>query len=369
MKNIFKILLLTVFIGISSQASVASAQFFDNFSSSTQPVFFQSDFNQFNPVFDSERAYAQSLIQAFLNTNQSNNFRFNNSFQPLNNFSVLNPNVTNGTPGFGFTPVIVRNSYSNFSSNNGNEPDVDTRLARDIEDDSAELRGSIDMNDFRNGIVFFVYGQDENMIEDVEDDYNEYNDVKDDEENDDFEVIRIDRDLDGYGSYNEDVTNLEDDEEYFFVLCVEYEDDDNDETLECGDLENFETGDNNSNNDEPDVVTNSATDIDDDSAELHGEVDMNDFDNGRVFFVWGEDENHIDDVEDEDQFADIDEDDEDLQKQSVETNFDEDDNFELDVFNLDNNTDIYFRICVEYEDEDNDEILECGDVEEFETDN
>jgi len=96
---------------------------------------------------------------------------------------------------------------------------------------------------------------------------------------------------------------------------------------------------------------------------------MNDFNNGRVFFVWGEDEDDIEDVENENRFSNIDEDDEDIQKQSVASGFDGNDNFEIDVFNLDNDTRHYFRICVEYEDDDNDDTLECGNVEDFETDN
>lgn len=273
-----------------------------------------------------------------------------------------------GNNGYTFTNTSGSN-YS--SSDNDDEPDVDTKSARDIQDDSAELRGEVDMNDFNNGIVFFVYGQDESKIEDVERDYDEYSDVNNDEEDDDFEVVKVDSDLDGDDTYEEEVSGLEDDEEYFFVICVEYEDEDNDETLECGDLEDFDTDDNgsSSNDEEPDVETDSAGDIEDNSAELRGSVDMNDFDNGIVFFVWGEDEDDIDDVDDEDSYSDINEDGDDIQKDIVDSNFDGDDNFELDVYGLDDNTDHHFRICVQYDNEDNDETLECGNVKEFETEN
>ncbi len=37
------------------------------------------------------------------------------------------------------------------------------------------------------------------------------------------------------------IVGLDDDTEYFFQICVEFEDDDDDETLECGGVEDFET--------------------------------------------------------------------------------------------------------------------------------
>ncbi len=124
------------------------------------------------------------------------------------------------------------------SSNNDDEPEVDTLSARDIEDDSAELRGEVDMNDFNNGIVFFVYGEDENDVEDVADE-DAYNDV--DENGDDLQKIKVDNDLDGDADYDAQVTGLDDDTDYYFRICVEYEDEDDDEVLECGDIEEFTT--------------------------------------------------------------------------------------------------------------------------------
>ena len=55
-------------------------------------------------------------------------------------------------------------------NNNDEDPDVTTDDAEDVEDDRAELHGEVDMNDFNNGVVFFVYGEDEDQVEDVEDD-------------------------------------------------------------------------------------------------------------------------------------------------------------------------------------------------------
>ncbi|MEL6805519.1 MAG: hypothetical protein AAFO91_17255, partial [Bacteroidota bacterium] len=124
-------------------------------------------------------------------------------------------------------------------SNNDDEPQVETESATDIEDDEAELRGEVDMNDFRNGEVFFVYGEDEDQIEDVEDDYDSFSDV--DEDGDDLQKVLVDNDLDSDRTYWEEVFGLDDDTDYYFQICVGYEDDDDDDVLECGGVEEFTT--------------------------------------------------------------------------------------------------------------------------------
>lgn len=256
------------------------------------------------------------------------------------------------------------------SSSNDDEPDVTTESARDIGDNEAELNGEVDMNDFNNGEVFFVYGQDEDQVEDIEDDYDEYRDI--DEDGDDLQVVLLDSDLDGSDSYSLDVYNLEEDEEYFYQICVGYEDEDDDDTITCGGVEDFETdGRGGSNNDdEPDVITQDAENIEDDEAELHGEVDMNDFDDGLVFFVYGEDESQVEDIEDDyDTYSDIDEDGDDLQKMQVDSSLDGYRTYWETAWGLDDDTDYYFQICVEFEDEDNDDKIICGGVEDFRTDN
>lgn len=124
------------------------------------------------------------------------------------------------------------------------------------------------------------------------------------------------------------------------------------------------------NDDKPRVNTDSARSVNYHSAELRGEVDMRDAENGRAFFVYGEDRNDVEDVEDEDEYSDVDENGDDLQKVLVDSNLDDGDeeDYERTVYGLDNDTRIYFRLCVEFEDEDGDEKLECGDVENFRTD-
>jgi hypothetical protein len=121
--------------------------------------------------------------------------------------------------------------------------------------------------------------------------------------------------------------------------------------------------------DTPDVTTDEAENIGTTRATLTGDIDMNDAEDGYVFFVYGEDEDAIEDASDESEYRDIDTDGDDIRKTVVDSRFDGDDNFEKVVSGLNRDTDYYFRLCVEFDDEDDDTTLECGDVESFTTDN
>src|SRR5690606_27858096 len=90
-------------------------------------------------------------------------------------------------------------------------------------------------------------------------------------------------------TFRADVTNLRDDERYYFRAVAE----DPAGGRVYGGTKTFETGegyDDDYNDGEPDVSTEDAKDVHDDRAELNGEVDMNDFEDGTVFFVYGLDE-------------------------------------------------------------------------------
>jgi len=96
---------------------------------------------------------------------------------------------------------------------------------------------------------------------------------------------------------------------------------------------------------------------------------MNDYENGYVFLVYGEDEDLIDAVTDDyDQYADIDTAGDDLQKTGIYSGLDNTRTFFTIVGGLDEDTDIFYAYCVEYEDDDNDEVITCGDTESFTTD-
>lgn len=223
--------------------------------------------------------------------------------------------------------------------------DVITRSATNIDDDAATLRGELDLNDEDEAEVYFEYGTSRYDLDEKSDSL-----TRDENDDEDFS-IRID--------------DLDDNRLYYFRAVAEDEDGDED----YGSILSFRTDDSD-NDQEPELDTRSATDITDDSAELRGEVDMNDFDNGRVFFVYGESKGQVEDIEDDyDTYSEIDEDGDDLQKILIDPDLDGSEDYTQQVFSLDNSTDIYFSICVQYENEDNDDTIKCGSVEDFETDN
>ena len=242
-----------------------------------------------------------------------------------------------------FELLVFGNAISNYSSQDDIE--VETVKATNIEEDEARLHADIDWEDADRGYAWFEYGEDE-------DDLDEESSRKSvDDDDDDFSIT---------------IDDLDEDERYYFRAVVEDRDTDD---IYYGDIESFRTDDDGrGDDDEPELDTEDADDIEDDSAELNGSVDMNDFKNGIVFFVWGEDEDQVKDVEDEDQYNDIDEDSEDLQKARVDLDLDGDDDYSYDIKHLDDDTRIYYTICVEYEDEDDDEVIDCGSVEDFRTD-
>lgn len=226
------------------------------------------------------------------------------------------------------------------------EVEIATRGTSNITDDEARVFAEIlDFNGSDFADVWFEYGRD------------------DDELLLRTSIERIDEDDDE--DFFRTLHNLREDTRYFYRAVARDEDGDED----FGSIRSFTTDDEDfDDDDEPRATTFSARSVTDDSADLRGNVDMNDFNNGHVFFVYGEDEDEVDDVEDEDTFDEIDERGEDLQKVSVDRDLDGEDDFTEEVDNLDEDTRHYFRICVEYEDDDDDETLECGGIGSFTTD-
>lgn len=235
------------------------------------------------------------------------------------------------------------------------EVEIDTRSASDVQDDSARLRGEVsDFNRSDYADVWFEYGRSRNDLDKR------------------TPIMRIDEDEDE--DFSQRIGGLRDDTKYYYRAVGEDDDDEKD----YGSIISFETDDdwrndddwwNDDYDDEPRVTTRSAFDIDEDSARFEGSVDMNDFRNGEVFFVYGEDEDDIEDVADDyDSYRDVDEDGDDLQKFRIDSDLDNDSDYEIRVDGLDDDTDYFFVLCVGYEDEDDDDVLECSSVREFTTD-
>ena len=226
----------------------------------------------------------------------------------------------------------VNNGFNPVRPSGNAAVDVETEDASDIDDDRARLNGEVDFNREDEATVYFLWGERRNDLD------NQTTRVVLDEDDDDEDFSQI-------------ITRLDEDETYYFRAVAE----DERGRRDLGSIESFITDDDRRgrDDDEPYVKTEEAEDVDEDSAELYGEVDMNDFRNGIAFFVYGEDEDQVEDVErDFDEYDDIDEDGDDLQKVFVEDDVDGDLEAWANIFGLDDDTDHYFAFCVEFEDED-----------------
>ena len=226
---------------------------------------------------------------------------------------------------------------------------VRTLTATDVDENSATLRAIVDINNEDEAELYFEYGRSSGNFS--------------------LKTSRLNLDdTDDGDTIEVDVRGLSKDTRYYYRAVAVDEDGDKD----YGVANNFTTDydrNNSDNDDEPTVSTQSAIDIDDEGAELRGSIDMNDFDNGRAFFVYGEDDDAVSDVEDDyDSYSDVDEDGDNLEKVLVDSDVDGYDALSEEVNGLDNNADIFFSLCVEYEDDDGDNVLSCGTVREFTTD-
>lgn len=231
-------------------------------------------------------------------------------------------------------------------SDRDSDVEVTTRSASDVDEDTARLRGEVDFGRSDEATVYFEWGERRNDL--------------------DERTVRVVLDDNDDEDFSRRITRLDEDEVYYYRAVAIDEDGERD----YGQVLSFRTDDdrNSRRDEEPEVDTEGYEDVRDDSAEIYGEVDMNDFDNGLAFFVWGEDESEVDDVDREDEYNDIDEQGDDLQKLIVDNDVDGRVNAWADIRGLDDDTRIYYRFCVEYEDEDDDETLECGSVRSFTTD-
>jgi hypothetical protein len=134
-----------------------------------------------------------------------------------------------------------RNTYSDthYYSNNYDEPSVETLSVQSIDRYSATLRGSVDMNDFRDGRVFFVYGEDRSEVEDVADRYNSYNDI--DEDGYDLQKVSVDSNVDGSQTYSQYISGLASNTTIYAAMGVEYEDRYGNSVLRLGNMWSFTT--------------------------------------------------------------------------------------------------------------------------------
>jgi hypothetical protein len=221
---------------------------------------------------------------------------------------------------------------------------VTTEDADVLNDDSAALNGSVELDDSERARVWFQFGTRTNAL---------YRTTK-------TQTLRDD------GSFSVMIRNLDEDTTYYYRAVAQ----DVYGRRDFGDIESFTAGeeddDSDSDKEEPTVATGQVSEVAERTAELTGTVDMEDFDSGRVFFIFGEDEDMVADARNEDSLDDIDEDGDDLRTEVADSNFDGSDTISLEVDELDPDTTYFYAIAVEYENDDV-ETLVVGKVRSFTT--
>jgi len=243
--------------------------------------------------------------------------------------------------GYTYTPTAYTPTTYIYSQNSYKSYDIRVKTTDvDVDGDEATFYGEVDIDDASYVDVWFIYGTDGDLDEKTR-------------------TIRVTRDT----NFRIAVDDLDKNDRYYVRAVAE----DSSGHRVYGEIRAFTAGDDRDDAERPDVRTEDAEDVDEDSAELHGSVDMNGFKGGRVFFVYGQDKNLIEDVADEDTYRDVNEDGDDLQKVQVHSKLDGKRSFWVSVYGLDDDTHYYFRICVEYVNEDRDTTLECGNVKRFTT--
>ncbi|MCA9360469.1 hypothetical protein KC730_01095 [Candidatus Kaiserbacteria bacterium] len=248
-------------------------------------------------------------------------------------------------------------------SNDFGQPRVSIDTATNVTAYTADVKGSVDMKDGKAGIVFIVYGESKNLVNLVDVESNKYSNVEESYEY--LQKDRIETNLLGKSEYNLIIDDLDRDTEYFYRLCVEF--DGEKSGLECSPVHSFVT-DSRDRDHKPSVNTYGAV-VSGNSAQLFGSVRMLDFFDGLVFFVYGTDLKKITVIEENGSFAKIRQDSDKLQRVSVDNDHDGNADFKLIINDLKLTSTYFYRLCVEYVDENykgrEELFLSCGEVRDI----
>lgn len=267
------------------------------------------------------------------------------SNQALSNPNGILANGYNpGTVGTGWNnQAVIKFKFRVDAEDNGGgcnngcgnqDLDILTLPATNVVNDSAKLRGQLDSNG-NNADAWFVWGEQGNGFPNETTHQNLGN-------------------VSG-SQYSSTLNNL-DNGTYQFKACAEGDDGD----VICDGVKYFTISDgnddcdnnddcgcnNNCGGDAPEVTTNTASSIDEDSATLRGTLDDDGGDNDlNTWFEWGTSQSNLNNTA------------------SAQTVDDDGDDFSRNITGLQDNRTYYFRACAE-----NDTDEDCGSIKSFRTD-
>lgn len=108
------------------------------------------------------------------------------------------------------------------------KPSLKLVRPEDITTQAATLVAEVDMNDFKDGILFFVYGESREDVADVaEERY--YVDIR--ERGDDLQRVLVDPDFDGFDTVEKRIAEFDEYTRYYYSVGVQYENEDGRETI------------------------------------------------------------------------------------------------------------------------------------------
>jgi hypothetical protein len=260
-------------------------------------------------------------------------------------------------------------AVADFTSLDGPNRVGDVRIPTVQVDDQlisgAEIELTIDVNmrDTNDGRVYVVYGESQSEVaQAIEEDYGDI-----DENDERLQKERVAVNLIGSQELVESIDDLDDETMYYYAACVSY--DGLRDGIVCTRVYSLTTPDD-SFGDSPRVTT-AAISVSGTTIALQGSVTMRSFRNGRVFFVYGTDEDAVQGVEGQRQMTSIRQNSDRLQLVLVDSDVDSSDSFKAVVDDLRFSTAYVARLCVEFKNEDErgrDRLyVECGEVQGFTT--
>ena len=229
-------------------------------------------------------------------------------------------------------------------------PTLSTLSPQNIETSRALMRGEIVFSGERYNVkTYFIYSRDAAAVTSLSDTANK---------------VLVSNYAPRGDIFTRNLSGLSDGTTYYYRACYE------ESELVCGNVVSFDTVEDVNRNDvfrAPSVTTNRAVDIEAENVTLEGSYRRNDAANATAFFVYGEDQTAIREVPDKyDEYSDVRELDEDLQKVRVGVNIADRGEYSRIIDELERDTTYYHRLCVAYDD-DEETGIKCGSTLSFET--